>query len=212
MSVYDRWPYLCGVTGPEQPVGIGADCPEDWNRQPGEGSDGNVTRTERVNQEIVLDLIYVPRVRLVYRGKSNTHEIAQEIHLPTGQADLTEFFRYVVSPGRGFSKLAADGGKGRSPVCCIVVLSLSFQLCVRHVQVIDIIPLMRKGSLTSSAEQLVRFPVEASLFRPDCILGPLDNSHEFSKHQGRIWVANCHDRSCVSQHFSPKAWFKVCGR
>ena len=44
---------------------IGADRPEDWNRQVGEGSNGDLTHTKRVNQEVVLDLVYVPGVRLV---------------------------------------------------------------------------------------------------------------------------------------------------
>jgi len=73
-----------------------------------------------------------------------------------------------------------------SPVCCIVVLSLSFQLCVRHEQVINVIPLMGKSPLTSNAECLVGFTVKAPMLCPNRILRSLDHSHKFPKHQGRI--------------------------
>ena len=57
-----------------------------------------------------------------------------------------------------------------SPVCCVVVRSGLFQLCVRQEQIVDGIPLVGEGRLTSSAERFVGFPIEASVFRPDCIL------------------------------------------
>jgi len=65
----DRRPYLRGVAGPEQPMLIGADRPEYWDRQVGEGLSGKLTHTERVDQEIVLDLINIPRVALVLQRK-----------------------------------------------------------------------------------------------------------------------------------------------
>jgi len=42
---------------------IGADRPENWNRKTREGSNKNVTRTKCVDEEIILDLVYVPRVK-----------------------------------------------------------------------------------------------------------------------------------------------------
>ena len=69
MSAYDRCPYLCGVTGPEQSMGIDTDCPENWNHQGGKGTSRNMTRTKCVDKEIVLDLVYVSRVRLALQRK-----------------------------------------------------------------------------------------------------------------------------------------------
>jgi hypothetical protein len=42
---------------------VGADFPEDLNYQAGEDSGMDVMHTECVNEEIVLNLVYVPRVR-----------------------------------------------------------------------------------------------------------------------------------------------------
>ena len=75
----------------------------------------------------------------------------QEVHLLTNRADFTEFFQYVLSSGSGLNRMEAGMGK-MSPVCCIVVLSLALQLSVCHKQVINVIPPMGKGSLTSDAE------------------------------------------------------------
>jgi len=50
-------------------MGIGADCPENWNRQGGEGLGGNLTHTECVDEKIVLDLVYVPGVMLALQRK-----------------------------------------------------------------------------------------------------------------------------------------------
>lgn len=72
------------------------------------------------------------------------------------------------------------------PVCCIIILPLSPQLCVCHEQVVNVIPLVGKGSLTSVTEQLVSLPIEASVLRSDCVLRSLDDSHEFPEHQCRI--------------------------
>jgi hypothetical protein len=69
VSAYDRYPYLCSVTGPEKSMGIGADCPENWNCQGGEGPNRNFTHTECVDEENVLDLVYVSRVRLTLERK-----------------------------------------------------------------------------------------------------------------------------------------------
>jgi len=44
---------------------IGADCPENWNRKAREGSNKNVTHTKCVDEEIVLDLVYIPRAKSV---------------------------------------------------------------------------------------------------------------------------------------------------
>jgi len=109
LRTYDHRPYLCGVTGPEQPMLIGTDCPENWNCQSGEGSNGDATHTERVDQEIVLDLVYVPRMRSALE-KANCHGTAQEVHLLTGRTDFTEFLQYVMSPGSGFSERKANAG------------------------------------------------------------------------------------------------------
>ena len=65
ISAHDRRPYLCGITGPEQPVLVGADCPENLNCQAGEASNENMMRTECVDEEIVLNFVYVPKVRLL---------------------------------------------------------------------------------------------------------------------------------------------------
>jgi len=48
---------------------VGADCPENWNRQGGEGLGGNSTHTECVDEKIVLDLIYVPEAKLALQRK-----------------------------------------------------------------------------------------------------------------------------------------------
>ena len=146
--------------------------------------------------------------------KANSHGTVQEVDLLTNQANVTEFFQYIVSSGSGFSEILRGyrGRKKVSPVRRIVVLSLSFQLLVRHEQVINVIPPVGKSSLTSNTEQLIRLPIEASMLRPDCVLGSLDYSHEFSEHQGRIYVVKCYNRSCISHCFSPKTRVKVCGR
>ena len=41
---------------------IGTDCPENWNRQTGGGSNGDLIHTECVDEEVVLDFVHVPRV------------------------------------------------------------------------------------------------------------------------------------------------------
>ena len=79
-----------------------------------------------------------------------------------------EAFQYVVGSSSELSEMEANtGGKG-SPVCCIIVLPLLFQLCVQHKQVINVILFMGKGPLTSNTERFVRFATEASEFGPDC--------------------------------------------
>jgi hypothetical protein len=40
--------------------------------------------------------------------KGNSRGIAQEIHLPTSQAGITEFFQYVVRSGNRFNKVEVD--------------------------------------------------------------------------------------------------------
>ena len=72
----------------------------------------NVTHTKGINQEIILDLVYVPRPRSVYGGKVDPHGVIQEVHLPTGQAHFTEFFRYVMSPRSGIRTLGVRAAGG----------------------------------------------------------------------------------------------------
>jgi len=43
---------------------VGADRPENLDRQAGKYSNRDMIHTKRVNKEIVLDLVYVPRVWL----------------------------------------------------------------------------------------------------------------------------------------------------
>jgi hypothetical protein len=49
---------------------IGADRPENWNRQADEGSNINVAHTKCVNEEVVLDLVHIPRAGSVLQSKS----------------------------------------------------------------------------------------------------------------------------------------------
>jgi len=44
---------------------IDANCPENWNHQEGGGLSKDLTHTECVDKEVVLDLIYVSRMKLV---------------------------------------------------------------------------------------------------------------------------------------------------
>jgi len=53
-------------------------------------SERKLVHTERVDQEVVLDFVDIPGVRLVLRI-ADPHVNVQEIHLPTSQADFTEF-------------------------------------------------------------------------------------------------------------------------
>jgi hypothetical protein len=130
--------------------------------------------------------MYLRRAEL-YDGNTEHCRIVQEVDFLTGQADITEFFQYVMSSRNGFSETEVNAREEqKSPVGCIIVLSFSFQLRVRHKQVVDVIPLMGKCSLISNAERLVRFPIKASIFCPDRVFGSFDYSHEFPKHQGRI--------------------------
>ena len=48
---------------------IDADCPENWNHQEGDSLSKDLTHTECVNKEVVLDLIYVSRMKLALRRK-----------------------------------------------------------------------------------------------------------------------------------------------
>ena len=48
---------------------IDADRPENWNCQEGEGLNKDLTHTECVDEEVVLDLIYVSRMKLVLQRK-----------------------------------------------------------------------------------------------------------------------------------------------
>jgi len=93
---------------------ISADFPENWGRQVGEDSNRRMTHTKCVNQQIILDLVYVPRVRLGTKEKRILTETnAQEVHLPTSQASTAETFQYVVSSGRELRELRADAGRKR---------------------------------------------------------------------------------------------------
>jgi len=83
---------------------ISTDCPENLNYQVGKGFNRNVMHTECVNEEIVLDLIYIPTVRLFQQRKNNPHEILQVVHLLTNKASVMEFFQYIVSSGGRFNK------------------------------------------------------------------------------------------------------------
>ena len=49
-------------------MGVGADFPENWIFEKGEGPSRNLIHTERVNEEIVLDVIYVSAMRLALGG------------------------------------------------------------------------------------------------------------------------------------------------
>ena len=69
ISAGARRPYLCGVTGPEYPVLVSTDRSENYTCQAGEGSNGDLAHTKRVDQEIVLDLVYVPEMGSVGREK-----------------------------------------------------------------------------------------------------------------------------------------------
>ena len=112
MSAYSYCPYLCGVTGPEQSVLIGTDRSENWNRKTREDSNKNVIHTKRVNEEVVLDLVHVPRMGLALQRSADSRRIVQKVHLPTGQANIMQFSQYVVGPGTGFRKMKLNtGGK-----------------------------------------------------------------------------------------------------
>jgi len=91
-------------------MGIGADFPENWIFEKGEGPSRNLIHTERVNEEIVLDVIYISKMGLALGGKADSRGILQEVHLPTGHANFTELFQYVVGPGSGFRKMRSNAG------------------------------------------------------------------------------------------------------
>ena len=56
------------------------------------------------------------------------HGVIQEVHLPTGQAHFTEFFRYIMGPRSGIRKLGVGAAGGditglphRSPAAAVSV-------------------------------------------------------------------------------------------
>ena len=112
-------------------MGIGADCPENWNRQESEGSSPNVTHTERVDEEIVLDFVYVPRVRSALRRKIKFSWNR------TSNPPYDQLGRYHGVPpvcSEFWKRIQRNEGRCRGgeilPVCCIVLYS--FQFCVCH--------------------------------------------------------------------------------
>ena len=46
-----------------------------------------------------------------YSGKTSSRGLVQEVHLLTSQANITEFFQYVVSSENGFSEMGATTGE-----------------------------------------------------------------------------------------------------
>ena len=86
------------------------------------------------------------------RGKADSRGNAQVVHLLTNHPDITEIFQYPMSPDSGFSEMNVTQREEISPVCYIVVLSLSFQPCVRNKQIVNLIPSKGKGSLTPNTE------------------------------------------------------------
>jgi hypothetical protein len=49
---------------------IGTNGPEDYDIQAGGNSNGNFARTKRINQEVILDLVYITRIRLIQKKKN----------------------------------------------------------------------------------------------------------------------------------------------
>ena len=191
----------------------------DWCRLSGELKQSgryrfnkNLMHTECVNQEVVLDLVDVPKVRLVLPRKSQFSCIRTRSppsdRLGQSDGDIpikNEFWKLIERSG------GQHRGK-RHHRCCIVVLPFSFQFCIRLKQFVNIISLVGEGSLTPNTERLLRFPIKAPVFRPDCILRSFDYSHEFPEYQSRIWAGICHNVSCMGRCFLPKARVRVCGR
>lgn len=90
----------------------GADGPENYNRQAGEGTNGFSIHTKCINQEIVLDFIYIPRVTF-NRGRANSHGDVQKVHLLSSHPVIAMPFQYVVSSSSRFSGTeTTQGGRG----------------------------------------------------------------------------------------------------
>jgi hypothetical protein len=51
--------------------------------------------------------------RWFYGGNTRSRGIVQEVDFLTGQANVTEFFQYVVSSGNGFSETDIDAMENR---------------------------------------------------------------------------------------------------
>ena len=129
VSTYDRCPYLCGVTGPEQPMLIGTDRPENWSLQAGGGPNGNLTHTECVNQEIVLDLVDVPRAVLGLQRRSllswNRTRNPPSDRLAQRRGALSrynEFWKRVQQRGSRRGGRGITGLLHRSPAAVVLVL------------------------------------------------------------------------------------------
>ena len=119
----------------------------DWRRSSGEleqsggeGSNGNSTHTKCVDQEIVLNLVYVPRKRLVLQRKNDV----SWNHTRSPPSDQPGRLHGVLSICTEFWKRTQQSGGQRRggkilPVRRVVVLSFTFPLRVCHEQVINVI-------------------------------------------------------------------------
>lgn len=141
------------------------------------------------------------------RGRSSVEAYRRSTFLPLKPTSRSSF--------KMKWELELDSGKGRnshagnSPVCCVVILSLTLQCRVRHEKIVNFVPLVGKCPLGATTKRPVRFPVEASVLSPDCLLRPLDHSHDLTEHQSGVCITI--RNGLEANHLSPprtrvKAW------
>jgi hypothetical protein len=68
----------------------------------------NLTHTKCVNEEMVLNFVYIPVTGSVPWQRVEFYGIIQEIHLPTDQAAVTKCFQYPMSSRGGFSESVSN--------------------------------------------------------------------------------------------------------
>lgn len=63
---------------------------------------GDLVLTKCVNEEMVLDLVHIPKQGQLH-GEAMSYETIQEIHPPTGQATVLKYLQYTMGSGGRFS-------------------------------------------------------------------------------------------------------------
>jgi hypothetical protein len=87
----------------------------------------NLTHTKRVNEEIVLNFVYIPVTGSAPWNKAELCGTIQEIHLPTMQTAVTKSFQYPMCSVGGFSEGInnTNGGSNTCPQHRNLVVALS---------------------------------------------------------------------------------------
>lgn len=150
------------------------------------GVETNMTHTKCVNEEVVLNLVHIPLSGSVPWRRGEFCGIVQKIHFLTDLTAAVKSPQYRMSSGGKISEMIGGIWGEMSPVCCVIILSLSSQLVICYEKVIDIVSFIGECGLASGTEQLVGLPIEASALDPDCIFRSLDHAHKFPKYQGGI--------------------------